>query len=58
MTRSQKGKLIALGCLCAFALLASRPPASADEGGISFWLPGTFGSLAAAPGTPGWAHRR
>ena len=30
-------------------------PARADEGGVSFWLPGTFGSLAAVPGTPGWA---
>jgi hypothetical protein len=29
-------------------------PASADQGGVSFWLPGTFGSLAAVPGTPGW----
>jgi len=28
---------------------------SADEGGISFWLPGNFGSLAATPGVPGWA---
>jgi hypothetical protein len=27
----------------------------ADEGGVSFWLPGQFGSLAAAPGAPGWA---
>jgi hypothetical protein len=27
----------------------------ADESGTSFWLPGTYGSLAAAPGTPGWA---
>ncbi len=27
----------------------------ADETGISFWLPGQFGSLAAAPGQPGWA---
>ena len=30
-------------------------PASADENGYSFWLPGQFGSLAAAPGVPGWA---
>jgi hypothetical protein len=30
-------------------------PAKADAGGLSFWLPGTFGSLAAAPGVPGWA---
>jgi len=29
--------------------------ASADENGVSFWLPGLFGSLAAAPGVPGWA---
>lgn len=28
--------------------------AKADEGGVSFWLPGTYGSLAAAPGIPGW----
>jgi hypothetical protein len=26
---------------------------SADEGGVSFWLPGLFGSFAAVPGTPG-----
>src|SRR4051794_38725500 len=29
-------------------------PAFADETGVSFWLPGTFGSLAAAPGQPGF----
>ncbi len=27
----------------------------ADEGGISFWLPGTYGSLAAVPQQPGWS---
>src|SRR6476646_1368891 len=27
----------------------------ADEGGVSFWLPGFFGSLAAAPQQPGWS---
>jgi hypothetical protein len=27
----------------------------ADEGGVSVWLPGFFGSLAAAPFQPGWA---
>ena len=26
----------------------------ADEGGVSFWVPGFFGSLAAAPQVPGW----
>jgi hypothetical protein len=29
--------------------------ARADEGGVSFWLPGQFGSLAAAPAQPGWS---
>src|SRR5262249_37404562 len=27
--------------------------AAADEGGASFWFPGTYASFAAAPGTPG-----
>src|SRR3979490_348633 len=36
-------------------LLATTSSASlADESGTSFWLPGQYGSLAAAPGTPGW----
>src|SRR5262245_6445019 len=30
-------------------------PARADEGGLGLWLPGTFGSLAAAPQVPGWS---
>ena len=29
-------------------------PAGADEGGVSFWLPGIYGSLAAVPSQPGW----
>jgi hypothetical protein len=29
--------------------------AKADEGGVSVWLPGFFGSLAAAPQQPGWS---
>jgi hypothetical protein len=29
--------------------------ASADEGGVSFWVPGFFGSLAAVPQEPGWS---
>ena len=37
------------------ALVASAPTASlADEGGVSFWVPGLFGSLAATPLQPGW----
>jgi hypothetical protein len=29
--------------------------ALADEGGVSFWIPGFFGSLSAAPQQPGWS---
>ena len=29
--------------------------ALADESGISFWVPGFFGSLAATPQQPGWS---
>jgi hypothetical protein len=29
--------------------------ARADESGVSFWLPGLFGSLAAVPQAPGWS---
>jgi hypothetical protein len=39
----------------AVAALAIPDDAFADEGGVSFWLPGLFGSLAAAPQVPGWA---
>ena len=31
------------------------PQAFADEGGVRFWLPATFGSLAAVPGQPGFS---
>ena len=27
----------------------------ADEGGVSFWLPGQYASFAATPGQPGWS---
>lgn len=38
------------------ALLACLPNETrADEGGVSYWLPGRFGSLAAVPAVPGWS---
>jgi len=37
------------------ALISAPAIAVADEGGVSFWLPGQFSSFAAAPGEPGWA---
>lgn len=39
------------GCV----LLAAPPHASADEGGVGWWLPGFNGSLVAVPSTPGWS---
>lgn len=39
-----------------FLAIASTPTiASADEAGVSFWIPGFFGSLAATPQQPGWS---
>ena len=45
----------ATAVLCAGLLSSAASVALADEAGTSFWLPGIFGSLAAAPGQPGWA---
>src|SRR6516165_6864319 len=43
--------------LTAIALAFAVPGiARADEGGVSFWIPGFFGSLAAVPSqAPGWS---
>ena len=42
--------------LCALAAIAlAAEGALADENGVSFWLPGIYGSLAAAPQQPGWS---
>ncbi len=45
----------AVAALILTAVCVSPNAARADEGGISFWLPGLFGSLAAAPQQPGWS---
>lgn len=51
----QSTKIIAFG-LCVFGALVSAPRiALADEFGVSFWLPGIFGSLAATPQQPGFS---
>jgi hypothetical protein len=44
-------------CVGATATLLALSPeiARADESGVSFWIPGFFGSLAATPTTPGWS---
>jgi len=40
--------------LAVVATICAPQVASADEGGVSFWLPGLFGSLAAVPVQPGF----
>lgn len=53
--RTQKPNLFGV-TLFALVLFAAVPiEAQADEGGVSFWVPGLYGSLAAAPQAPGWA---
>jgi hypothetical protein len=43
-----------VGALAAFLVLPAQI-ARADQGGVSFWIPGFFGSLAAVPSqAPGW----
>jgi hypothetical protein len=41
--------------IVVMGVLGAIDPATADEDGISFWLPGTFGSLAAVPTAPGFS---
>jgi hypothetical protein len=53
LTRSYALSFSAL--LILITVLFSAHSSRADEGGVSFWLPGLFGSLAAVPGQPGWS---
>ena len=53
---SVESKIRRIGCVAAVATFALAPEISrADEGGVSFWVPGFFGSLAATPQQPGWS---
>jgi hypothetical protein len=49
-----KSRSLSAGVL-ALAMACCSPAALADEGGVSFWIPGLFGSLAATPQQPGWS---
>lgn len=44
-----------IAILFTFVFSIMPKPAVADEGGVSFWVPGFFGSLAATPQQPGWS---
>jgi hypothetical protein len=47
------GPVVVAATLAAATLVPTT--GLADEGGVSFWLPGTFGSLSAVPSqAPGW----
>src|SRR3981081_1379866 len=49
-------RYLQLGAYALSALLLLSPEISrADESGVSFWIPGLFGSLAATPQQPGWS---
>jgi len=53
--RSHSQFLAAVALLILAALIATTKNSRADEDGISFWIPGFFGSLAATPQQPGWS---
>src|SRR5690349_12012706 len=54
---SAAGLVWRLGAAAITTLLTlPHDAARADEGGVSFWIPGFFGSLAATPAqAPGWS---
>src|ERR1700689_224529 len=53
--KSKSRRRIGCAVAAAAALLSLSNTARADEGGISFWLPGQSASFAASPQVPGWA---
>lgn len=60
MIHEIEGRTRGLGALAAISIMAvaltgTDRAARADEGGVSFWLPGQFASLAAVPAQPGWS---
>src|SRR5262249_5878122 len=57
-SKRMRSSLRSVAARLAIALGAtlSLPAISyADEDGVSFWLPGIYGSLAAVPQHPGWS---
>jgi hypothetical protein len=52
---SSAGSAVGAAMLVAAAVVSAPRSSLADEGGVSFWLTGQFGSLAAVPQQPGWS---
>lgn len=53
--RNHRGGLIVASLLAALSCFYFPCAAAADEAGVSFWLPGQYGSFAAEPSEPGWS---
>ena len=53
-SRAHLTRRISTGALTVALALVSQA-SLADEGGVSFWIPGFFGSLAATPQQPGFS---
>lgn len=49
------GRLRRTAAIAAAAITITPWPVLADQGGVSFWVPGLFGSFAASPLVPGWS---
>ena len=52
---SSNGRVLLLLSACIIATFSAINDTRADEGGVSFWVPGLYGSLAATPQQPGWS---
>ena len=48
-------RMVLSGALVSGVTVIAAGSVRAAEGGITLWLPGTFGSLAAVPQVPGWS---
>ena len=52
---ARRRRLGVAAIVLAPAIMFFSHRALADEGGVSFWVPGFYGSLAAVPQQPGWS---
>ena len=52
---NSNGRVVLLFNACIIATFSAINDTRADEGGVSFWVPGLYGSLAATPQQPGWS---
>jgi hypothetical protein len=55
LARSSVRRIVTAVPIALVAIAATWTAAVADEGGVSFWIPGFFGSLASTPQQPGFS---